>query len=95
MKPITVDSVEFGQLSPSVPEAKAAPGFGDALEKAVASVEAQQQSADVEATKAAHGEGNLHELALALEKADVSMRVLVKVRNKAVDAYNEVMRMSV
>ena len=33
--------------------------------------------------------------ALALEKADVSMRVAAKVRNKLVEAYQEVMRMPV
>ena len=43
----------------------------------------------------AGGEGNLHETMLALEKADVSMRVAMKVRNKILDAYNEVMRMPV
>jgi flagellar hook-basal body complex protein FliE len=32
---------------------------------------------------------------LALEKADVAMKVAMKVRNKFLDAYNEVMRMPV
>ena len=70
-------------------------GFGDALTQAVSKVDAMQTEADQEATKVARGEGNLHELSLSLEKADVAMRVAVKVRNKLVDAYNEVMRMSV
>jgi flagellar hook-basal body complex protein FliE len=43
----------------------------------------------------AKGAGNLHEMALALEKADVAMRLAVRVRNKVVDAYNEIMRMGV
>ena len=33
--------------------------------------------------------------AIALEKADISMRLATKVRNKLVEAYQEVMRMSV
>ncbi|MBL8951239.1 MAG: flagellar hook-basal body complex protein FliE [Myxococcaceae bacterium] len=70
-------------------------GFGGVLAEAVGKVEALQNQADGEATKVARGEGNLHELSLSLEKADVAMRVAVKVRNKLVDAYNEVMRMSV
>ncbi len=41
------------------------------------------------------GGGNLHETAIALEKADIAMRVATKVRNKLVEAYQEVMRMSV
>ena len=32
---------------------------------------------------------------VGLEKADVAMKVAMKVRNKILDAYNEVMRMSV
>jgi len=77
----------------------AAPGggasFAQALGSAIGEVERLQLAADGEATKAANGAGNLHETALALEKADVGMRVLTKVRNKIVEAYQEVMRMGV
>lgn len=69
--------------------------FGNVLTDALGKVDGLQVAADQEATKVARGDGNLHELSIALEKADVSMRVAVKVRNKLVDAYNEVMRMSV
>ena len=37
----------------------------------------------------------LHEAALALEKADVAFRLATKVRTKLVEAYQEVMRMTV
>lgn len=69
--------------------------FTQALGQAVSAVAQEQSAADGEAAKLAQGAGNLHETALALEKADVSMRVLVKARNKVIDAYQEVMRMSV
>lgn len=69
--------------------------FGDELTKAISAVDKTQTDADVEATRLAGGAGNLHETALALEKADVSMRVLMKARNKLIDAYTEIMRMSV
>ena len=69
--------------------------FGDQLTQALGSVESLQNQADNESDKLAAGAGNLHETALALEKADVAMRVAIKVRNKLVDAYHEVMRMSV
>jgi flagellar hook-basal body complex protein FliE len=71
------------------------PSFAQALGDAIGTVEGLQLSADAEARKAALGAGNLHETALALEKADVAMRVLTKVRNKIVEAYQEVMRMGV
>jgi flagellar hook-basal body complex protein FliE len=69
--------------------------FADALGKAVAQVDQLQASADRSATEVALGGGNLHETALALEKADVALKVAVKVRNKLVEAYQEVMRMSI
>jgi len=51
--------------------------------------------ADHQAAQVAKGAGNLHEMALALEKADVAMRLAVRVRNKVVETYNEIMRMGV
>ncbi len=69
--------------------------FSEALAQAVKSVEQTQLAADAQVQRVAAGEGNLHEMALSLEKADVSMRVLLKARNKLIDAYNDVMRMGI
>ena len=38
---------------------------------------------------------NIHETMIALEKAEVSFKLMLEVRNKILDAYREVMRMSV
>ncbi len=72
-----------------------AANFADELGKAIGSIEEAQLDSDREAGKVALGGGNLHEAAIALQKADISMRLAMKVRNKVVDAYQEVMRMSV
>jgi flagellar hook-basal body complex protein FliE len=69
--------------------------FTDALGQAISSVDKLQVDGDKAAEQVALGGGNLHETALALEKADTAMRVALKVRNKIVDAYQEIMRMSV
>lgn len=69
--------------------------FADTLGQAIQSVDKIQLAADDQATKVANGGGNLHEMSLALEKADVTMRLAVKVRNKLLDAYNEIMKMGV
>ena len=81
--------------SPAGPARPGGPAFADALGQALGQVEALQQAGDVQSAAVANGAGNLHEVALALEKADVSMRVAAKVRNKLVEAYQEVMRMPV
>lgn len=88
---------EPGSAVRAPPTSGAAGGadFEGALQNAVSSVESLQQDADVQAGKVAMGEGNLHEMAIALEKADIGLRVMTKARNKLVEAYQEVMRMQV
>lgn len=41
------------------------------------------------------GVGEFHEVALQLKQSDLSFRFALQVRNKLIDAYREVMRMSV
>jgi flagellar hook-basal body complex protein FliE len=38
---------------------------------------------------------NVHETMLAVERADMSLKLMMQVRNKVVDAYREIMRMQV
>lgn len=40
-------------------------------------------------------EKNVHETMLAIEKADLSFRLLLQVRNKLLGAYQEIMRLQV
>lgn len=70
--------------------------FGDVLKDAVRDVNKLQTEAD----KAAEGlitgaQPNVHSTLVALEKADVSFKLMMKVRDKIVDAYREVMKMNV
>jgi flagellar hook-basal body complex protein FliE len=41
------------------------------------------------------GKGDLQETTIALEKADVSFRLMMQIRNKILDAYQEIIRMQV
>ncbi|HBP88186.1 MAG TPA: flagellar hook-basal body complex protein FliE, partial [Nitrospiraceae bacterium] len=44
----------------------------------------------------AHGENvNIHQAVIAGEKAGLSFKLLMQVRNKVIDAYQEIMRMQV
>ena len=81
---------------PIVPEVQAPEeAFTTSLGDAIDQVNQLQVDADIETSKLAHGDGNLHETALAFEQADISLRLALKVRNKAVETYQEIMRMSV
>ena len=42
---------------------------------------------------AVNGANNIHETMIRLEEADISLRLVNKVRSKALDAYHEMMRM--
>ena len=70
--------------------------FGDILKTMVADTNQQQQVAD-QAIQQLHtgGEKNLHGAMISMEKADVSLRYMIQTRNKAIDAYQEIMRMQV
>ena len=95
--PVSVDPTLLDPTrSPSAPgEGTSGPTFADALGRALSDVERLQSEGDRNAEQVAMGGGNLHETALAMEKADIALRVATKVRNKIVDAYQEIMRMSV
>jgi len=77
-------------------EADADTGFNDALQTALDEVNKNQEDADELVEKLMLG-GNvdIHEAMLALNKADVSFKLLMEVRNKIIEAYKEVMRMQV
>lgn len=85
-------------VAPAAPAAsptrQAGAAFGDILQSLVGATDAQQQQAD-QAVQTLHGGGekNLHEAMIAMEQADISLRYLVQVRNKAIEAYQEIMRM--
>jgi flagellar hook-basal body complex protein FliE len=71
-------------------------GFSDALRNAVNEVNNQHQKADKAILNIQAGNtGGLHEAMIALEKADISFRTMLTVRNKIVEAYQEIMRMQV
>ncbi|MBS0201899.1 MAG: flagellar hook-basal body complex protein FliE [Planctomycetes bacterium] len=68
--------------------------FGNAVERFLADTNTQQVNADQSVQQLATGQSDsVHETMLALAKADLSLRVFMEVRNKVIDAYQEVMRM--
>lgn len=72
------------------------PSFLDHLESGLKSVNADQKLADQKATDLATGkETNIHETMLAASNAELTFNLMVQVRNKALEAYQEIMRMPV
>lgn len=67
--------------------------FKEFLKDAFASANSAQISADAVINRSLEGKAGIHETMLAMQEADISMRVLLQVRNKVLDAYREIMRM--
>lgn len=71
-------------------------GFREALARAIRQVENFRLEADQKVERFLAGEGeDLHTVALATQRAELAFELFVQVRNKVVQAYQEIMRMQV
>ena len=92
------DTVKLGGYNPEASEAAttSSKSFGDFLQEYISDINKEQAKADVAAVNLATGKyKNIHEAMIQMEKAALSFQLLVQVRNKALDAYQEMMRMQV
>lgn len=95
----------MNSITPTSLESKANISFGDGAQKAgadfskflndaLSQVDALQTKADVASQQLATGKvQDMSEVMVALEKASLSLSLTVSVRDKMLDAYNQVMRM--
>ena len=81
-----------GGLPESGPSAT---GFGDALTKALGSVVDAGHQADAQSMKAIAGGGNLTDVVTAVSRAELALQSAVAIRDKVVQAYQDVMRMPI
>jgi flagellar hook-basal body complex protein FliE len=89
-------SPEFKKNSESQRGSSGETSFGDMLKQSMNEVHKLQTQANQAITDLSTGQAeNLHSTILALEKADISFRLMMQVRNKILEAYREVMRMQV
>ncbi|MBS3947251.1 MAG: flagellar hook-basal body complex protein FliE [Dethiobacter sp.] len=70
--------------------------FGQMLRQALGEVNKLQQNADVAAKKLVLGEAeDVHQVMIAMEQARLALQLTVQVRNKLVEAYQEISRMQI
>lgn len=84
-----------GYLEPSVaPMASGGSGFGTALSGAVENMQQQQTISSELSLKAVTGDlTDIHAATIASSRAQLTVELVAAVRNKGVDAFNEIMRM--
>lgn len=88
--------IRVSNLSSIQKESSSGETFGQILAESIRQVNNLESQAD-DAIKnlVVGGAGNVHETLVALQRAEISMRMLVEVRSKVISAYQEVMRMQV
>ncbi|MGG3999106.1 flagellar hook-basal body complex protein FliE [Anoxybacillus kestanbolensis] len=96
-----INRIQRAALSPAVQQqtikpAEAQRAFSQFLKEAIQEVNKQQIQSDQLTMKLARGENvDLHNVMIASQKASVSLQLAIEVRNKVIEAYQEVMRMQV
>lgn len=100
-----IPQYELGKLAPTTPAAPLGAGgavspaggnFESTLGRLVADVSAKQAAAGEAVASMATGAGvPLHQAVIAMEEASVSFQLMVEVRNKLLESYQELMRMQV
>ncbi len=100
-----MEQISIGPISPKlqVPEVrspriqgedKSNSGFGEILKDAISAANELQKQSDQQIQKFMAGESqDLHTTVIAMQKADLSFQMMMQVRNKIVQAYQEIMRM--
>ena len=70
--------------------------FADTLTQAIGNVNELQKTSDKKIQELSTGRtDDVASVMIATEKADIALRTMMQVRNKIIDAYQEIMRMQV
>jgi flagellar hook-basal body complex protein FliE len=71
------------------------PNFSGLVDQAIKTVVSSGAQADAQMTAAARGEANLVNVVTAVTKAETLIQTMSEIRNRAIAAYEEVLRMQV
>ena len=88
-------SIADARPSSSSASGAASKAFGDSLNDLLASVDESAGKANTAIGGMLDGSGDVHSAMIALQKAENSLQLTVQVRNKLVQAYQDVMRMTI
>jgi flagellar hook-basal body complex protein FliE len=90
------DVVPMFTPQPTQGPAPASGAFGDMLSRFVGEVNAKQEAAGSTVSGLISGQQvPLHQAMIAMEEASVSFQLMVEVRNKLLESYQELMRMQI
>ena len=78
-------------LNPASPEVS----FSDILKQSISKINDDFVQADNTVTNFLAGEGDIQDVLMAVQKVNMEFRLAVQIRNKLIEAYQEIMRMSI
>ncbi|MDE2581085.1 MAG: flagellar hook-basal body complex protein FliE [Rhodospirillales bacterium] len=70
-------------------------GFGATLQRAITGAVADGQAADQQAMGAIAGQGNLTDVVTAVDRAELTLQTATAIRDRFVQAYQDVMQMPI
>lgn len=98
---MSITPVTTGTPVPTIPTSPTSPrngevgNFGDTLRDLLGEVNGASAEANQAVSNMLDGTGDVHEAMIAMQRADTMLQLTVQIRNKLVQAYQDVMRMSV
>ena len=69
--------------------------IGDAITGLLGSVEQSGRDANTAVSRMMDGSGDVHDAMIALQRAEISFELTTQIRNKLIEAYQQIMRMPV
>ncbi|WP_127531882.1 flagellar hook-basal body complex protein FliE [Paenibacillus kobensis] len=90
VQPAQINNIKpAGEYSPS----EVTKSFGDFLQQAIEGVSAQEQTAQATTAQFMVGQADVSQVMIASEQAQLSLQLTTQIRNRVVEAYQEIMRM--
>lgn len=84
------------KVKESISSEKKSVSFGEILADLVQQVNALDKSSGQSIEKLIAGEAdNIHQVMIAVEEASLTFSLMMEIRNKLIDAYQEIMRMQI
>jgi flagellar hook-basal body complex protein FliE len=84
-----------GLTKSSAQDGPSGPNFGDLVKEAIGSLTQAARASDAQSQAMAAGKANIVDVVTAVAETEVAIDTLVSVRDKVVQAYEEIMKMPI
>jgi flagellar hook-basal body complex protein FliE len=82
-------------ITPAASASGAPDAFGQTLMRLLESVDTSAGAANTAVSNMIEGSGDVHDAMIALQHAEMTLELTIQIRNKLVQAYQDIMRMPV